>query len=117
MSSTISNLTDQYGLSLNRELPEACVSFQSKYNDDSSDGSMQSYLLACSVIYSITSLGGDCPPASTMVPIQAWNKPPNITPIANVFAISTLTPSQNAETFNKMQEENQRLTHKVNELS
>ena len=118
LAQSITNLNDQHSLQCNPDLPEAGVSFRSSYDDDSSDGSMQSYLSACSAIYSTTSIGEDCAPASTMVPIQAWNKPPNITPTLNTTAVSTLTPSQTAgETFNKMQEENQRLNRKVNELS
>lgn len=69
LSQSVSNLTEQYNLQCNPELPEVGVSFCLTYNDDSSGGSMQSYLLACSAIYSTNSIGKDCPPVSAMVPI------------------------------------------------
>ena len=117
LEQTVTALTDQYNLQINPCFPDIGLSFCLSKDDDSSDGTMQSYYLACTAIYSINSVGKDSPPASTMVPTQAWSKPPSII-LAAISAVSTLTPShQPSEKLTQMELENDRLNRKVNALS
>lgn len=78
LDKTVMVLKDKYSLKSNPDFPPIGLSFRSSKDEDSSNGTMQSYFSACMAIYSITNPGDDMPPASTMVPIQAWSKPPSI---------------------------------------
>ena len=76
---------------------------------------MQSYVSACSSLFSGIDTGDDNPPESTLVPIQAWNKP--LSTQQTVSTYSSITTTNDGEKLQQMMEENKRLMNKVNKLS
>ena len=115
LENTIIQIREKYSLSVNANFPPISVSFRSPNDDLSSTDTMQSYVSACSSLFSGIDTGDDNPPESTLVPIQAWNKP--LSTQQTVSTYSSITTTNNGEKLQQMMEENKRLMNKVNELS
>ena len=95
--------------------PEPSVAFNHAFDDDSDSGtSMNTYLSACSTIFTAENEVYDAPPVSTIVPVQAWASQPIRTPFNPPMstAISSITEGE----IMKKNEEIEQLNKQVNAL-
>ena len=96
--------------------PSPTVAFCNRFDDNSdSDGTMQSYLSACSSLFTVKNESYDNPPMSTILPTQAWA---SSTIPTSIIKTATTTPSSITEAeLQKKDEMIEKLLDKVDVLS
>jgi hypothetical protein len=97
-------------------LPSVGLAFRNQQYDEGSDSSFQSYLSACSSIYSLDDSKHDFPPLADRPITQAWGSPL----VPDTLNTTTATHSVSGisqDDFDRVTQENQKLTRKLEELT
>ena len=99
------------------ESPPVGLAFRNQPYDDGSETSFQTYMSACSSLYSVEDNTHDFPPITYRPIPQAWVPP---TPVPNQLNTTKITHSVSGisqDEFNRVTRENLKLTRKIEELT
>jgi hypothetical protein len=97
-------------------LPPIGLAFKNQPYDDGSDASFQTYLSACSSIYSLEDETYDFPPIIDRPIPQAWGPPDAIPVLVNPTPSTQSVSGISQDDFDKVTRENQKLTRQIQEL-
>ena len=100
---------------MNPDFPPPGLSFKNQIYDEGSDGSAQSYMSACSSIYTVQDEIFDVPPPQKGPAPQAWGNeiPKDVLSTAATQVESNISQDD----FDKVNRENVRLSRKIDELT
>ena len=114
----VQHITVERGIHVPLEFTKPSLAFRNGFDDDSSsDGTMQSYISACSSIFTVQSEVFNDPPQSTTVPVQAWASPDGIPNSLTTHTIMTPNSSITDVELIKKQEEIDHLQSQVATLT
>ena len=112
----VHDITNTNALTTPQTFPKPTVAFRTQVDNDSeSDGTMQSYLLVCSSMFTIKNERYDNPPISTILPTQAWAS--STIPTSIIKTATTTLSSITEVELQKKDEIIEKLLDKVNILS
>jgi hypothetical protein len=98
-------------------LPPIGLAFKNQPYDEGSDSSFQTYLSACSSIYSLEDDTHDFPPITDRPIPQAWGTPDTVPDLLNSTAVSQTVSGISQDEFDRVTRENSKLTRQIQELT
>jgi hypothetical protein len=107
-----------YGLSPDTsDFPPIGLAFRNQPYEEGSETSFQSYLSACSSIYSLEDETHDFPPMTDRPIPQAWGSPDPIPDLLNTTTATQSVSGISQDEFDRVTRENLKLTRQIQELT